>query len=185
MATQQKIREPIKEGPVRLSRGEYKGRNGEILKRSPSPRGNPFDFPDELKEDGWSYQWCRHSCYNNTDHSELSIMKRAGWREVSPDALNGYFKEEVPEGQSYIHREGLVLMERPQGMTDEAREEELRKANYQFAAQVEKRDPADEAPLPTGFVPHMREIQQERFQPSPQEWKPRHNPRRASVGDEN
>jgi len=183
MATQTKIREPIKDGPVKIRTGEYYGRNGEILKRVPASRGNQFDFPEELKEKNWSYQWVRHSCYNNTDHSEISVMKRAGWREVAPDALKGYFKEDVPEGQNCIIREGLVLMERPEGMTREAQEEELRKANFQYGAQIEKRFDA-EAPLPTGFVPHMREIQRERYQPSPQEWKPAHNPRATPIAED-
>lgn len=181
--TRAKLRAPIKEGPVKLHKGEYRGRNGEILRRVPNTTANPFDIPGDVKEPGWSYQFVRHSVYGNTDYSEMSVMKRAGWREVSPDALNGYFREETPEGQNFILKEGLCLMERPQGMTDEARDEALRTANDQYARQLDKRYDAD-APLPTGFVPHLREIRTERYQPAPQEWQPKYNPRATPIADD-
>ena len=133
------VRTPVREGEVKLKKGEYLGRNGEILRRSPVKNGNPFDFPDDVKEPGWSYQFIRHSVYGNTDHSELSAMKRAGWREVHPDALNGYFREETPEGQNHILKEGLILVERPEQMTRDAQEEQLKTANSYYQRQMEKR----------------------------------------------
>jgi hypothetical protein len=169
------IRAPIREGEVQLRAGEYEGRNGEILKRSPFKFGNKFDIPDDVKEAGWSYQWIRHSIYNSTDYSEMSAMKRAGWREVHPDGLKGYFREQTPEGQNCIIDEGLVLVERPAGMTRDAHNEMLMTANKHYEGQIHKI--YDEtAQLPTGMKSWAAasEFDQEAPQRAPREWQPEH-----------
>lgn len=177
------VRAPIKEGPVELRNGEYEGRNGEILKRSPFKHSNKFDIPDDVKEPGWSYQWIRHSIYNNTEYSEMASMKRAGWREVHPDALKGYFREQTPEGQNYISDEGLVLVERPAGMTRDAHNEALALANKHFQGQVSKiYDP--DYQLPSGFKSLRGEYDQGAPEPSPKSWKPEHRPRQIGASEE-
>lgn len=178
------VREPISEETALLP-GEYRGRDGEILRRPATKFGaNPFDVPDDVKEDGWSYQWVRYSCYGNTDYSELSTMKRAGWREVHPDALNGYFREETPSGQNHILKEGLVLVERPEGMTRDAIAENERIANETYARQMHTRYDPD-APLPEGMAEYVKNVDIEDYQPAPRAWKPQHRPRAAMpVGDE-
>ena len=178
MTDKKEIRTPIKEGEVKLRPGEYHGRNGEILRRTPVKNGNPFDFPDDVKEKDWSYQWIRHSVYQNTDHSELAHMKRAGWREVHPDALNGYFRDEVPEGANHIAKEGLVLVERPERMTRDAQEEQLKSANRQYQAQMTKVYDENFV-LPDGFAPISGSIDKESYQPAPGAWKPKYRPRQA------
>lgn len=178
-AGRKQLRTPIKDGEIVLRPGEYHGRNGEILKRAPIKNGNPFDFPDDVKEEGWSYQWIRASVYNNTDYSEMSVMKRAGWREVHPDALNGYFRDETPADQSFIAKEGLVLMERPEGMTREAQQESLRVANQHYQRQLQKI--YDETfQLPDGYLP-TSQLDRENLQVAPREWKPQHRPRPQAI----
>lgn len=172
------------EGEVALQRGEYHGRNGEILRRPVTKFGaNPFDIPQDVQENGWSYQWIRHSLYGNTDYSEMSIMKRAGWREVHPDAMNGYFREETPSGQNHILREGLVLVERPMQMTLDAIRENENLANENYARQMHTRYDPD-APLPEGMAEYVRNVEVDDYQPAPQAWKPKHRPRSMPVGDE-
>lgn len=181
-AGRKQVRAPVKEDEVRLRDGEYAGRNGEILKRSPFKFSNKFDIPDDVKEPGWSYQWIRHSIYNNTEYSEMAAMKRAGWREVHPDALKGYFREQTPEGQSYIADEGLVLVERPAGMTRDAHNEALALANKHYQGQIHKI--YDEtAQLPSGFKPMRGEYDRDAPEPAPQSWKPAHRPRRIEVDE--
>ena len=176
------LRMPVREGEVQLRPGEYQGRNGEILKRSPVKFGNPFDFPDDVKDPDWSYQWIRQSVFNSTEHSEMAAMKRAGWREVPPDGVKGYFKEEVPEGQNFIAREGLVLVERPVGMTEEAKTEALRAANKHYEGQIHKIHD-ENATLPSGFRALRGEIDREAPQAAPSEWKPQHRPRKIDPAD--
>lgn len=167
------VREPVREGMVKLRPGEYEGRNGEILKRAPFKFGNKFDIPDDVKEPGWSYQWIRHSIYNSTDYSEMSAMKRAGWREVHPDALKGYFREQTPEGQNCIVDEGLVLVERPAGMTRDAHNEQVALANKHYQGQIHKIYD-ESAKLPSGFKVWnaASEFDMEAPQAAPDEWRP-------------
>ncbi len=179
-AGRKQVRAPVREGEVNLRPGEYAGRNGEILKRTPFKFGNKFDIPDDVKEPGWSYQWIRHSIYNSTDYSEMAAMKRAGWREVHPNALKGYFREQTPEGQNFITDEGLVLVERPIGMTREAHNEALATANRHYQGQIHKI--YDEtAQLPSGFEPLRGDFNQGAPEAAPRGWKPAHRPRKIEV----
>lgn len=178
-----RVRTPVKEGEISLLPGEYWGRNGEILRRPVTKFGaNPFDIPDDVKENGWSYQWIRHSVYGNTDYSEMSAMKRAGWREVHPDALNGYFREETPSGQNHVLKEGLVLVERPAQMTADAIAENEKLANEHYARQMHTRSDLD-APLPEGMAEYVKNVAVDDYQPAPQAWKPKHRPRSMAVQD--
>ena len=174
-------RTPVREGEVKLRPGEYQGRNGEILRRSPAKNGNPFDFPDDVKEPGWSYQFIRHSVTGNTDYSELATMKRAGWREVHPDQLNGYFRDEVGPDASHILKEGLILVERPEQMTIDARNEELKVANSHYERQLQKIYD-ENFQLPDGFTP-TAQIDRENLQAAPSAWKPTHRPRPVDAED--
>jgi hypothetical protein len=176
------VRAPIKEGEVQLRPGEYHGRNGEVLKRAPFKFANKFDIPDDVKEPGWSYQWITHSIYNNTEYSEMATMKRAGWREVHPHALKGYFKEQTPEGQNYIWMEGLVLVERPEGMTRDAQAEALAMANKHYAQQVNKIYD-ENAKYPDGFRAWNAAGRYEQGAPeaAPRDWKPNHRPRQMEA----
>lgn len=178
------VREPVKAGPVELRLGEYRGRNGEILKRSTTKPGNKYEIPAEAKEDGWSYQWITHSIYNNTEYSELSVMKHAGWREVNPvSGCRGYFREQTPEGQNHVWMEGLILVERPQGMTDDARREAKAVADRQLQGQIHKI--YDEtAQLPSGFKPMRGEFDRDAPEAAPQSWKPQHRPRQPVAVEE-
>ena len=167
------IRIPAREGETKLRPGQYRGRNGEILTRERPKTLNKFDFPDNIKEDGYSYQWVRTSVLGDSSLSEVPEMKRAGWREVPPDALKGYFKEGNDEGSNHIVRDGLLLVERPEGMTREAQEEARRSANSQYASQLQLVDD-ENLQLPPGVRPMARRIEREDVQPIPQEWAPEH-----------
>ena len=179
--TKKPARTPAREGEVKLRPGEYQGRNGEILIRASAKNGNPFDFPDDVKERGWSYQFVRHSVYGSTDHSELSAMKRAGWREVHPDQLNGYFRDEVGPDANHILKEGLVLVERPEQMTRDAEADQLKTANQQYERQLQKIYD-ENFQLPDGFIP-TSQIDRENLQAAPSAWKPSHRPRPVDAED--
>lgn len=171
-------RQPVKDGPVQLRKGEYRGRNGEILVREKVKGANKFDFPDSIKEKRWSYQWIRHSTYGDTSHSELSLMRRSGWREVPPDALKGYFKDMVPDGANHIELDGSILMERPEGMTIEARQEAVDDANRRYAAASIDRiyDEQARSKMPAGIEPWLQQIRDDRrggrYERVPDAWAP-------------
>ena len=164
--------------PMRLRPGEYQGRNGEILVREKVKGANKYDFPDSIKETGWSYQWIRHSTYGDTSHSELSLMRRSGWREVPPDQLKGYFKDIAPEGVNHIELDGSILMERPEGMTLDARQEAIDEANRRYAAaSIDKiYDDQARSKMPAGIEPWLQQIRSDRnsarYERAPDAWAP-------------
>lgn len=84
---------------------------------------NPSDIPD-----GWAYEWKRDTVLNQEDPAYQVSLARAGWEPVPADRHPSY----MPKGKfDSIRRKGMVLMERPQVIVDEARERELRKARDQ------------------------------------------------------
>lgn len=175
-------REPVRDPSPVLKKGEYRGRNGEVLRREKQTSANLYDFPDSIKEDRWSYQWCRVGTLGNTDgdHNEIPVMERAGWRPVTPEALNGYFLSEN-KGRDHIVRDGLMLMERPIEMTLEAQSEAKREADAKFQKSLGAIFD-DTYALPSGFVADRGATRVERdgYEPSPQNLKPSHI-RRAGV----
>jgi|WetSurMetagenome_2_1015567.scaffolds.fasta_scaffold52419_4 hypothetical protein len=176
-------RTPARTPTPALKRGEYLGRGGKILRREREASHNPFDFPDSLKENGWSYQWCRADILGSGEFSEISKMRRVGWDYVKPDQLEGYFAHDCKD-MDHIEVAGMVLMERPEQMTQDARDEQLREANKHFAAQVNKRADIGENPLPPGVVPMLREISGGQSEPNPNAHKPQYARVTAPAGDD-
>jgi len=181
MPARAEARTAVREGPVAARSGEYRTRSGRMVRRDPAPTANPYDFPNELKEEGWDYQWIRAGTYGSTDGdmSEMAVMHRAGWEEVHPDALNGYFRDQVPAGQNHIRVGDLILVERPVELTQEARAEHDRKTHALMSAQMHKRH--DESPLPSGYVAMARQIDMDGPEPAPSDFKPRYQRPKKAV----
>lgn len=112
--------------------------------------------------DGWSYEWKRKSVLGQEDHAHQIGLKRMGWTEVPVQR----HPETMPTQGSYqqIERKGMVLMERPTVITEEAREIELRKARGQVRAkeaqltsapdgQFERNHPQARPNIKKGFEP--------------------------------
>jgi hypothetical protein len=85
---------------------------------------NPNDIPD-----GWSYEWKRKSVLGQEDPGYNVAIARAGWEPVPAARHPSY----MPAGMSsgVIERKGMVLMERPKEITDDARNRDLRAARNQ------------------------------------------------------
>lgn len=175
-------RTPVRSASAALRKGEYLGRNGKIIRREKAASHDPYHIPESVQEDGWSYQWCRADVIGSSEFSEISVMRRAGWDFVKPDQLNGYFAESCKDRDN-VEIMGLVLMERPAQMTQDAKDEQLREANKQFLAQINKRADND-TPLPSGVLPMMREVHQEAFEANPSAHKPTYARVTAPAGDD-
>lgn len=82
---------------------------------------NPFDLPLHEIPEGLTYEWKRFSTVGDEDHFYLSEMRRQGWEPVHPSVHPNW----VPKGydKPNIIRGGLILMERPEELTKEARDE--------------------------------------------------------------
>lgn len=85
---------------------------------------DPADIPE-----GWSYEWKRRTVLGAEDPAYQVALARAGWEPVPTSRHPSY----MPMGGDYpfIERKGMILMERPMEITDDARNAELRKARMQ------------------------------------------------------
>ena len=86
--------------------------------------------------DGWSYEWKRHTLLGKEDPSYAIQLARGGWEPVPADR----HPEMMPAGKKFaiIERKGMILMERPMSLTNEARDIELRRARNQVRAKEEQ-----------------------------------------------
>lgn len=154
---QEKTAPALPPKPVKLRSGQALGRNGEVLSRNRNySGGNEYEIPEHLKDPGWSYQWNRMSCRGQVDHTEISAMLDNGWRFVPPERFGGIYAKEDSE---YIERDGLVLMERPQTLTDEATAERQRRAEDEYMKQFQKAD--TDMALPEGYKAERRRVRKE------------------------
>jgi hypothetical protein len=97
--------------------------------------GNMEEGPDDFYVDqnavpeGWSYEWKRKSVWGQEDPAYQVQLARMGWDPVPADRHPSY----MPDTGTYatIERKGMILMERPKELTDEAKSIELKKARNQ------------------------------------------------------
>jgi hypothetical protein len=128
-----------------LKRGEVLGRDGEVLSRARSTGyRNDFDLPEHVREDGWDYQWVRQSCHGKPDPANVNAHMENGWRPAAGKRLTDHYRA----AGDHIERDGLILMERPQALTNEAIAEDRRNAVELKQAQAEQ---FGARKLPDGF----------------------------------
>lgn len=92
---------------------------------------NPDDVPD-----GWAYEWKRKTVLGAEDPAYQVALARAGWEPVPASRHPSY----MPMDGHYatIERKGMILMERPAEISEEARNKELRKARLQVRNKEEQ-----------------------------------------------
>ena len=95
-----------------------------------------FYIPMELIPDGWTYEWKRKSVMGQEDAAHQVALARKGWEPV-PASRHPSF---MPEGGNFntIERKGMILMERPAEVTEEARLIEMRRARAQVRQKEEQ-----------------------------------------------
>jgi len=104
--------------PIRAEAGRIRTRM-----RKGGQAKDKFAIPSHLKQDGTSYEWKRASVYGKPDSGHMVEMREQGWEPVADRKIIDYF---MPEGHKGApERDGLILCERPQELTDEARQEEV------------------------------------------------------------
>jgi hypothetical protein len=87
------------------------------------------EFAAPPAPDGWTYEWKRHTIMNMEDPTYQTHLRRVGWEPVPASR----YPEMMPvgAGDSAIMRKGMILMERPKEITDEVRQNEMRRARSQ------------------------------------------------------
>ena len=114
-------------------------------KRAAEIRNNTSDLDDGVDEfaappapDGWTYEWKRRSSMNMEDVSHMNHVRRTGWTPV-PIERHPEMMEVGAEGS--IERKGMILMERPEEITLDAKAKELRSARQQVDIKSGQMDP--------------------------------------------
>ena len=103
---------------------------------------NDTDTPDKYAipsgeiPEGWCYEWKRQSVYGKEDPSYQVAQAQAGWEPVDPKRHPAL----MPRGYAghTIERDGMVLMERPQEITDDFNRRLLRESAKQMREQEER-----------------------------------------------
>lgn len=146
------IREDVRDS-VRPNKRAVVGRDGKALSRKRGGNVDRFYIPKHLIPDGWSYEWKRESLFGQEDTAHMMHMAENGWTPVQASAHPGYF---MPDGHNGpIRRDGMILMERPVELTNEARREDEINAKNLMQAQKEQLGLS----LPSGFSDKHRGVQ--------------------------
>lgn len=98
---------------------------------------NRFEFDRSLIPAGMHYEWKRKSVFGQEDTENLVNLEQNGWAPVPADRHPELSGRRAVAG-SEICRGGLMLMERPIEITEEARELDNFAAKHQIAAQVQR-----------------------------------------------
>ncbi len=98
------------------------------------------DGVDEFKlppaPPGWTYEWKTKAVLGQINHAHMTELYRQGWEEV-PTARH---PEEMPLQGNHptIERKGMVLMQRPTVIVEEARAMQLQRARSQVKFKEEQ-----------------------------------------------
>jgi len=98
-------------------------------RRGQSQHEDPFALPLDQIPEGSSYEWKRWSVHGQQDPFYISSMRDQGWEPVNPARHPNW----VPPGYKEPHliKGGMILMERPIELTNEAKSEMNRSARDQ------------------------------------------------------
>jgi len=115
-----RLRAPVREPVREATRDESVQAKRLVRKRRID---DPFHFNPRIIPDGVSYEWKRMSVYGQQDPEHQVNLRENHWRPVPASR----HPELMPDGYDKagaIVRKGMVLMERPSYLTQEARQED-------------------------------------------------------------
>jgi len=101
------------------------------LKGDSSEGVDRFYIDPAVIPDGWSYEWKRKTIWGKEDPAHEVELMRKGWEPVPATR----HPEMMPKGNwQTIERDGMILMERPKVLTDDAHNANLKNARLQVRA---------------------------------------------------
>ena len=89
----------------------------------------PFYIDPSIIPDGWSYEWKTYTVLGKENPSYQVSMAHKGWEAV-PRSRHPHMMPHNYQGET-IERDGMILMERPLEITQEAKARDLRVARAQ------------------------------------------------------
>jgi len=94
-----------------------------------------FAIPAHLIPEGWTYEWKRKSVFGQEDSSYMMSQEARGWEPVPASR----HRTLMPEGHyNTIERKGMILMERPKEITDEAKRQDRARAMNQVKSREQQ-----------------------------------------------
>lgn len=96
----------------------------------------PFYIDPRIIPDGWSYEWKTYTVLGKENPSYQVSMAHKGWEAV-PRSRHPHLMPHNHQGET-IEREGMMLMERPLEITQEAKARDLRVARAQVRGKEEQ-----------------------------------------------
>jgi hypothetical protein len=107
------------------------GRDGKPISRLGDRNIDKYAIPKDEMPAGWSYQWIAETVLNEPQTGAMMDFRQKQWSNVPQER-----HPTIP-----VRQGGLVLVERPIVLTEEARQEELQEARDQVRANVEQFTP--------------------------------------------
>jgi hypothetical protein len=126
--TRPEMRAPMREEDPRVRAAR---RAAEIRNHIGNMDEGPDDFyiNKDMIPPGWTYEWKRKSVLGQEDPAYQVQLARMGWEPVPASRHPSY----MPDGNRSvtIERKGMILMERPSELSEEARAIESKRAKMQ------------------------------------------------------
>lgn len=114
------------------------GRDGKtLLSRKVTDTGDKFYIPKEDVPDGWTYQWIAAEVIGKEENN--SHYMQNGWSPVPAKRHDGKYMRPGASGNIVV--DGMILVERPEVLTEDARTEELQNARNQLRTQNDQFKP--------------------------------------------
>lgn len=104
-----------------------------LTRKSHSGGQDRYAIDQDKVPSGMSYEWKRKTMLGKEDSEHQLNLSQDHWKPVPASR-----HPELATGTGEILRGGLVLMERPAYLTDEAREDERREASSVVQSQAQK-----------------------------------------------
>jgi len=126
-----------------------------------------FAIDTSIVPEGWSYEWKRKSIYNQEDPAYQIRLADGGWTPV-PATRDARHAALMPTGNfATIERDGMILMERPKELTDEAKDIELRRARNQVRAKEAQLSATPDGTLARDADPRTRPTVKKSYEAMP------------------
>lgn len=108
-----------------------------------------FYVPLEIIPDGWTYEWKRRLTLNQEDPAYTVQLARDGWEPVPVSRCRRH-RAMMPANWTgtTIERHGMILMERPEEITREYRDRDLRNARAQVRVKEQQLAATPDGTLP-------------------------------------
>ena len=133
------------------------------LTRMRNQHEDKFHIPAHAIPDGMTYEWKRIAVYGAADHYYENSLAEQHWKPVPSSRHPGM---SPPGHKGSIIRDGLMLMERPSYLTEDARREEYDAARDRIATQEKRVSGAPDGTM-TRDHPNARPLSRRSYAPTP------------------